>query len=214
MRRHLGIAAGLALTTGCFSTFGGGQSGEEDIGCLPVSDTELADGEDSVLGFGGAELTSLANGGHDATLSWETGEETALALDVSFIGPARFLDLEWQDSDGDLAETQEDACADVVARRATVVVSTADGALNELFTLDLTASSADRADFYVPLDLENLEGTLVIDPGAFDGVTAWVNGSFETSGTTGVIEAQGTSSTGEGDDDTTSATSIPVASWR
>lgn len=217
MRRIHGLVT-ILLSMGC-TTGGfpddGGQSGEETITCGAVDSVDLADDETSALGFGRAEVAALTEGTHAGTLSYQAGGSSDLTLDLT-LGAARWLDMEWVDSGtGERSETaMEMDCADVVEVDASVVFQTADGAFDELWDTELDAPMAEQADFWVDLDLDALGGSFVYTPDEdYDAITAYVQGSFDSSGAHGSIEGQGEQSEGSGDDGTVSATNLPMASW-
>lgn len=192
----------------------GGQSGEESIFCGAVSSTALADDEASVLGFGRAEIDALAGGAHAGSLAYEAGGSSPLSLTVT-LGGAVFQDMEWVDDSGaEATPTTEMACADLVSVEATVVFSTEDGAFAESWDTDVEAAMAESASFWVDLDLDALGGSFTYTPdAAYDEVNAWADATFDSGGAHGEIAGQGVQSTGDGPDDTVSATSLAIASW-
>lgn len=193
----------------------GGQSGEENIVCGPVATTELADDEASVLGFGRTEIAAFAEGDHGATLSYDEGGSSPLTLSVS-LGSARYHDMDWVD-DGTGAEVSpatEMACADIVEIDASVGFSTEDGAFAEAWTTTLDAAEASSASFWVDLDLDALSGSFSYAGAAdFDDMQTYAWGSLDASGTTGAVQAIGTTVEDTGPDGTVSGTQLTLATW-
>ena len=216
-RYPLFFMVSLFALVGCTGVdpFDGGQSGEEGIQCGAIATTELGADEASVLGFGRTEVAALTEGAHATTLRYEAGGESALTLSVT-LGDARFLDMDWiDDGTGELATpATEIGCADVVEVDASVGFSTEDGGFDETWDTALSAPMAELANFWVELDLDALGGSFVYTPDdTYEAITAYAQGSFDTSGATGEISATGQQSEGSGDDGTVSATNLSVASW-
>lgn len=218
MVRFASLVFALSFLTGCQGIFGnGGQSGEDTITCAAVATTNLASGEDSVLGFGGDAVRGLADGVHDGVLTYDDGSTTPVHVTVSNLSGDRFEHRDWVDPGGDTGgfETMTDmACADQVAVDAHVAFATDDGAFDEGWDTTLTAVMADAASFYANLDLAALGGSFVFPNAAqFDSVSASMNGTFDSTGSHGSIDGQGTNTSGDGPDGTASATMVPLASW-
>ena len=216
MTRTITTISLLSLAIGCEPLpYDGGQSGEESITCAPISSVDLAADEASALGFGRTEVVDLAEGAHSGTLTYAAGGSAGLTLDVT-AGDARFLDMDWVDSGtGELATpATEIGCADLVEVDATVVFSTDDGAFDETWDTALQAASVDSSSFWMDLDLLALGGSFTYTPDAdYDEVSAWASGTFDATGAHGVVEGQGTASTGTDPDDSVSATSLQMAQW-
>ncbi len=151
---------------------GGTLHGDESGNACEETLTELALDETSPLGFAAADVLALAEGTHEATLTWAPDESatatttlepgtTEVALVVEAAGPASFVDAA-PPSSGDSGGTIDLAwdCPDRVAVPVTVTLTTADGALDETLDGTLSATSAGSAELVLPVDLDELEGTL------------------------------------------------------
>lgn len=150
--------------TGGGGTLEGGSSCEEDA-------TELELDEVSPLGFAAEDVLGLAEGTHEATLTWvpdgsamatttlEPGI-TEVTLVVEVAGPASFVDAEppSSGSSGGMIELGW-VCPDRVDVPVTVTLTTADGALDETLDGTLSATDAGSATLLVPIELDELEGT-------------------------------------------------------
>jgi hypothetical protein len=194
----------------------GGQQGEETSGCGVVASDVLEPGEDSVLGFGGDAISALAAGSHSGTLTWASGSTTGVTVDVGDLGEIRFEDMAWIDDNGSGIEPADD-CPDQVAVDATIGLTTEDGAFAESFALPLTASTADEAGFWTELTLDALGGSYTVtevDPADYDGVAAFVGGTFDESGSHGTIDGQATLDGDASDPEgVASAENFAIATW-
>ncbi len=151
--------------TGGGTALEGGSSCEEDT-------TELELDEVSPLGFSAEDVLALAEGTHEATLTWAPDEAsmatttlesgtTAVTLVVEAAGPASFVDAEPPSSGGTVGMIALGrVCPDRVDVPVTVTLTTADGALDETLEGTLSATDAGSATLLVPIELDELEGTL------------------------------------------------------
>ena len=207
----LALSMTLVWLTGCDAVFGdGGQQGEEGARCDAVRTVALTGDEDSELGFGADEVAALVDGAHDGTFVWDAGGETAVHLTVSGLTNARFLDQEYVDDGTGTEPMLAMDCPDIVATDAHITLVTDDGAFDEAFDQRIDVETADLGYFYSELDLSALGGSFVVPGEAdYDAVRAFVDVTFATDGTTGIVDGQGESVDGE----VASATQIPVGSW-
>ncbi len=206
MSTHLPhIFTALLITLTACAPDDGGQVGEETIGCLPVETQTLALEETSPLGFTPMQVLDLVDGSHTAPLRWDDGSETVLTTSFSYASEANYQDREWVD-DSDLggpepapAPADIGDCPDIVELSMTVTMQSADGALNETWTIALQALTADYSIFYQ--DLDALQGTLDIDSyapaGNFDTRRAFLDFSITPTGVSGEIVGQASGTDGD-----------------
>jgi hypothetical protein len=206
------LAVMVASLGGCDAVFGddGGQSGEEGARCDAVRTVALSDDEDSELGFGADEVRALIDGPHTGTLAWDAGGETGVTLTIGELAEPRFLDQEWVDAGSGTEPAFTGDCPDVIAHDAHVTLVTDDGVFDEAFDVRIDAEAADLAYFYAELDLTALGGTFEF-PGAadYDAVRAFVDATFDGTGSHGALDGQGE----RVDGDVASATNVPIATW-
>lgn len=192
----------------------GGQSGEEDFGCLPQGSTPVGLDEVSPLGVSPAELLAVAEGRHLAGLSWAAGGETELELDVDPGAAIAWVDYEYE-SDGSMAI--EIGCADALEIDADLGFVTADGGFAEAFATTLQAVDATGLSWSASLGLDDVAGSYdaaEIDQERYnDGVDLHFSGSFTEAGSSGTVDGQGMGHEGEGDDGIAFAEAFEVASW-
>lgn len=216
LRRIASLLVLLGVASGCGEPSAGSQVGGEAVQCKAVATTTLAMGEDSVLGFSGADVLALAEGEHAATLAWKKGGSTQATVTIASSGAqARYLEMAYVD-DGSGIEPAID-CADVVEVDVTVAFATADGAFDESWTTKLAAPLPDHAAWSTELDLDALQGSYTVtevDPAAFDGVRAFLDIELDAGGVGGQITGQATSSSpGDDPDGTASAMMFDIATF-
>ncbi|TNE91088.1 MAG: hypothetical protein EP330_06470 [Deltaproteobacteria bacterium] len=202
--RYTAILMLVALGA-CDDGFNGGQSGSEQIGCLPTTTADLAVDETSPLGFTPQALLDLAEGSHTETFAFEQGGSVGVTVTFTASGQARFEEREYQD-DGSGMEMAMD-CEDAVVVPGTVTVVTDDGAVDESFDVELEASSADLASWFG--EVASLHGSFQIDESPYDEVRYFGMGTFDADGSAGELSGQGESVDGE----VASATNLPIGAW-
>lgn len=151
---------------------GGTLDGNETASACDEDATELGLDEVSPLGFSADDVLALAEGTHEATLTWVPDEAamatttlepgtTEVTLVIEPAGPASFVDAEppASGSSGGMIELGW-VCPDRVDVPVTVTLTTADGALDETLDGTLSATDAGSATLLVPIELDELEGTL------------------------------------------------------
>src|SRR5690349_7644587 len=191
----------------------GGQTGEENVGCLPVETTNLAWSERSSLGFSADELLNALGAEQQTRLTWDDGSDTSLTMTlVRGSGSPSFQEREWTDdgSGRELAAGVE--CTNVVTIPATLTFTTNDGAFAEDWPLTLLADGSGSASGYTQLDLNELQGDFevtMVDPADYEAVTAFVTLSFDGARWTGTISGQATRTEGQ----TASAQNFSIASF-
>lgn len=191
----------------------GGQTGEENVGCLPVETTNLAWSERSSLGFSADELLNSLGADRQTRLTWDDGSSTSLTMTLARASGAPTLQQrEWTDdgSGRELAAGSE--CNDVVTVPATLTFTTNDGAFAEAWSLTLLADGSSSASGYMQLDLNELQGDFevtMVDPADYEAVTAFVNLSFDGARWTGTISGQASRTEGQ----TSSAQNFSIASF-
>lgn len=195
-RTLLPLTLGLATLVGCGPPPNDdGQSGEENVGCLPVETAEYALADETPLGFTGQQVVDLVSGSHPTTLTWASGTGTDLALDVTVDATTvTWSDNEMQD-DGSGMESAEMAldCPDTLSLDVTLGFATADGAFAESWDLSFAAATADLASVWHELDLDGLAGSYAVtevDPADYDRVRAFLDLTIEEAGPWGVLDGQ------------------------
>jgi hypothetical protein len=151
------------------------------------------------------DVLNLVNGSHTEALRWADDSETELVATFSFAGEANFHDREWVDAGSGEDAVPEPApanlgdCPDIVELSMLVTMQSADGALNESWTIALQAVSADSAGFYQ--ELEALQGGLDIQSfapsGSFDSYRAFLDLSISPDGFVGEITGQASGTEGD-----------------
>jgi hypothetical protein len=177
--------------------------------------------EEAPLGFAPAVVVELAISPSPwaETLTWADGEPTELTLDLSNPQGARFLDSSAVYPDGSEASAIGLVCEDRVALDATLSFETADGELDEVWTVTLESRDGDEATFFEQVDPFALRGSYDvaahIEEPDWDEVTMFVSGVFDAEGTTGDVRGQVT-----GEDECTGdgpcaawAMDLPVGTW-
>ncbi len=194
----------------------GGQTGEETVGCLPVERDMLAWSERSTLGFSADELLNALGSEREGRLAWQNGTSTPLTLTLARAsGSVEFQQRAWMnDGSGRELATSGD-CNDVLALPVTLGFTTSDGAFAEQLQLTLLAQSAARADAFVSIDLDSLEGSFTVtqvDPADFDDVLASLTLAFDNDGWSGSLSGQAVT-TGSAADGASSATNFAIATF-
>ena len=197
--------ATLLITLTACAPSDGGQVGEETIGCLPVETQALTLEQTSPIGFSPMQVLDLVDGSHTAPLRWADGSETVLTTSFTYASEANYQDREWVDDNNSGGPEPAPApadlgdCPDIVELSMTVTMQSADGALNESWTIALEATTADSSAFYQALDA--VQGTLDIDSyapaGNFDSKRAFLDFSIEASGVSGEITGQASGTDGD-----------------
>jgi hypothetical protein len=212
----LAAALPLALSAlgGCAAR-AGGQTGEEtDDGCV-FATSPLSLQQPSPLGFSAGQALALAEGEQSAAFGWlqtagfsygpESGAGQVTAR-TSGAGPAKFARADVQRS--------QPHCRDQVRIPVSVVLATAGGALDESFSVDLIATTADEAAITELVPSAALKGSFAFVPGTLGGrrfARLEVNLRFRPEGSAGYLLA-GIES-GDTAGDTASFQALPLACW-
>jgi len=228
MTRRLGFARWLlvAAATGCGSdsddstrdtTPGGGQTGEETVGCLPIEGAtqQLAWSQRSALGFSATEVMGRLGATRETRLTWSDGSTTTLALELERrMGNVEFQDREWRD-DGSGRELASSGCNDAVVAPVSLTFSTGDGAFAETWPLELVVEVATEATAFYRFELDALEGDFTpdADSSSFEDVRAFINVTFTADGWSGQLRGQGQRSAGSGSNGSVSSQEFPIASF-
>jgi hypothetical protein len=148
----------------------GGQTGEEtDDGCMFAA-SPLSLQEPSPLGFSAGQVLALAEGEQLATFAWlqspgnAYGPESGtgqVSVRTSAAGAAKFARVDVQRS--------QPNCQDQVRIPVSVALATAAGALDESFTAELVAATADEAAVTALVASAALKGTFAFVPGTLGG---------------------------------------------
>jgi hypothetical protein len=197
---------------------GGGQTGEEGIGCLPVETAQLAWSERSPLGFSADEMLGTLGSEHDARLTYEDGSSTTLSLRLGRGNAAvEYQQREWtnDDSGAEIGLVAVE-CPDVVSIPVTLTFSTGDAAFDEQWTFTLLAETKMRATAYIPLDLDDLGGSFMvtqIDTSQFEDVLAYLALTLGSESWSGTITGQATKTSGQGSDASASEQMFDIATF-
>jgi len=208
-------------------SIGGGQTGEENFGCLPVGNEPLALDAASPLGFSAAQLLAALGAEHNATLTYADGSTTPLQVAIEYEGGGvEFVDRAFR-SDGSGEEQASTGieialdCSDVVEVEVTLTFATDDGAFDEAWPVTLSADTASTARAYSQIALDELTGSFELsrvdseaDASRFDAVSAELAldlvGTLWSGDLSGLGEDHGDTSN---PDSVVSATSLPIATF-
>jgi hypothetical protein len=210
MRQNLWIAlASAGLVSACSL---GGQTGDEftanegsqdcDETYRPIDDPDAM----TDLGFNAAEILAFANREFQSDLRWNAigrveylpgPGETTLTLGFT-AGDVSFVERNELSRDGTHTEEVRDPCDDELAIGVELRVTTADGALDEMFETELRAATKSWATVDLPLDLDALEGSFEVvsvteseraEPGAAQIVQPTLRAALSPFGTRGEFDA-------------------------
>lgn len=208
---------GLPLLTACPEK--GGDDTGADNAWMPyceATETPLAFDEVSALGFSGAQLAAAIGSSASAPLAWvDPASTSTLELSLAWSSDVTFVDLEEATPPDDATSIADIAviCDDYVVVGATLGLTSADGLLAESFAVDLAATDAAGASFFLDLEKADFSHPEIFaaaeDPGA-DSQHPRMGGSFSAGG-----GSQGELSwIAEGSGDGTAWQSqSPVATW-
>jgi hypothetical protein len=205
----------------------GGQTGEEDVGCLAVESRNLAWSELSPLGFSADALLSALGTERETRLDWADGSSSRLSLTLERRdGAVAFEEREWTEASSgaepaiaQVGSADEDAiaqCNDVVSLPVTLSVATNDGAFAEQLSFRLLAESTTRATGSVTLDTQELTGSFrvtEVDPAAYDRVLVTFELTLGSEAWRGRISGQAVDDGDGSSDGTTSARLFQVGSF-
>ncbi len=171
----------------------GGQTGEENYGCLPVERESLALSDRSSLGFSGAEVLAALGSSQRRTLSYDAGGATPLTLGLEYEdGSVAFVQREFR-SDGSGREASMEIavdCGDVVELAVTLTFATDDGAFDEAWPVTLVADTAVTARLFHTFDPEMLAGTFRVARDGADDVSAALSINLTGMTWTGYLSRQ------------------------
>jgi len=217
----------LLLVAACSSSAtGGGSGGPNDpnnpepslVGCLPVTTTPIGLDEPTALGFTAADVLAIADGDHQASLAWDKGGSTGLAVSVTAdAATARYVVREWQDDgSGSAAEPAID-CLDVIEIDAVTGFATEDGAFAESWTTTLSASEPGLVLLGASVAPDAIAGSYhvtEVDPAQYDELTLFFDVAIDASVATGVVAGQAVQGSNNPDPDgVVSATRFGVAAF-
>jgi hypothetical protein len=156
----------------------GGQTGEEDYGCLPVERDPIALEASSPLGFSGADVLASLGPRQSRTLTYDAGGTTSLELGIDYAGGSvAFVQREFRSDDSGREPASSGMeiaadCADVVELGVTLTFATDDGAFDEAWPVILVADTAGTARVFYVFDPEALAGTFSVERSGADDVSA------------------------------------------
>ncbi|HSC86257.1 MAG TPA: hypothetical protein VLC09_03265 [Polyangiaceae bacterium] len=160
---------------------GDGEAAAE--GCEERSRTALADDETTALGVSYATLADELRGAHTANLAWAAtlrgasasgvsltpaAGDSDITLDIQPIaGSGAWVDMAVESNDGaEGALIDGSECADELRLRAIVRVTSANGAFDDEFEVELRAASPDLVRGAIALEPGELEGTFAVSADA------------------------------------------------
>lgn len=199
-----------------------------DLWACDETATELSLEEVSALGFSGQAIVDLASGAHSATFTYDDGAQTGLTLTASSPGAVRYIestppsaspDSGMYDADVAWDSGANDPCPDRVEVDMTLGFVTEDGAFDESWDVAMSSADGDTVSFFSTLDPSGFHGSFDladhVASSDWDDLSAWVQGTFEASGTSGEIsgQASGTEDCDEGEDCSAWAEMVPVGTW-
>ena len=143
--------------------------------------TALELDEPSPLGFSPEDVLAVAEGTHEAALTYSSSQEgafqltpggtsTTLTMVLERTGNATFVQS-WPGPDSCYPADSQEICPDRLEVEVTVSLTTEDGAFDEQFAALLVAKSPGETTLTVPLDLESLAGSFAVEVDN-DGKTA------------------------------------------
>ena len=218
MHRTLLTIPAWLLITGCFQ---GDKNDLEDGPYCENTATVLALDEASALGFSGADMLALAEGGFDETLTWAADSSTTpIHISVGYAeGEVRFVDSEavYPEGEGETPAIGVE-CEDFVEVDVSVVVTTTDGALDETYELALISFEGTHISTSASFDHTEMGGSYeftLMDPSEYDDVTHGLDMAFDAAGSSGELTAmaEGCDDDCTGDECTCWASIDTIASW-
>jgi len=203
----------------------GGQTGEEDVGCLAVESRNLAWSELSPLGFSADGLLNALGAERETRLEWSDGSSTRLTLTLERSdGMVAFEEREWTESSsgaeaavaqvGGADEVTQ--CNDVVSLPVTLSFATSDGAFAESLSFRLLAESTTRATGGATLDARELTGSFrvtEVDPAAYDRVLVIFGLTLGNEAWSGRVSGQAIDDGDGSADGTTSARLLEIGTF-
>lgn len=193
MKRTTPIALAVAsLATPLFVGCVGGQSGEEQFGCVTVGSTNLSHDETSTLGFSGDALIASLPSALAEPLTWGDDTTTDVSLEIAYDdGAVRLLDRELTDS----STTAALECSDRLEVVATLAIQTTDGRFNEMWQVPIQATALGSATVLLELEPDSFSGTLDVasfQTRSYEHVTVLVSLIISGDAIHGSIEGLGT----------------------
>lgn len=178
------------------ATARGGQTGEENFGCVVVDEQPLGADEVSPIGVAPGDVLGIVASPFAARLFWADGaapaSEPSTGVQLTFANressSARYVREEAR-TDREIALD----CSAYVAVTGTLSLRTDDGAFDESWTTALRARVPSRAEAYVTLEWAALNGTFDFDRLLPEGHTALDgHASLAFEGTGAARKATGT----------------------
>jgi hypothetical protein len=196
----------------------GGQTGEEQTGCLPIEggvDT-LAWSERSPLGFSADELLGSVGSNRDTRLTWSNGSSTPLRLELErSTGEVAFQIRDWRDDGSGRELAAGGDCNDALVVPVTLSLDTGDGALAESWALELVVEMAGQASAFHLFELDTLEGSYVpnIDTSTLKDLRGYIDVTLAATSWSGQLRGQGTRTQGAGPNASVSSQEFPIATF-
>jgi hypothetical protein len=158
---RIGVGLLGSCLAGCFGIDPGGECVDAEV--------RVVDGDAVVpeLGFSAVPVREVAIGTHEVDVFWRSSEQVAylpgagasvLAVAVEETGEVRFVESVSDDSE--IESGPDDGCPDRLEIDARVRLSTADGALDEVFELPIAAMRPELASIAGERELDELGGDL------------------------------------------------------
>lgn len=174
--RCVSLLAALSAA-GCLSPQSSGQTGGQvgDSSCRESARVVEHD-EQTPLGFSAADVLGWIEGTRTAPLAWkaETDQSVASAISVAPEEGASSIELTIESGDGSIRFVEraagsggEDlpglACSDTLELDVRVQVTTANGALRDVFDGQMVMGAAQHAELTLRLEPSELEGSFVVN---------------------------------------------------
>jgi len=218
MNRMMITIPAWLLLVGCFEN---DKDGLEDGPYCENTPTVVNVDETTDLGFSGADLLALAEGGFDETLTWVAdGATTPIHVSVGFAeGEVRYVSSIAVYPEGDEPTIGIGVeCEDFVELDVSVIITTVDGALDETLELTLDSYDGTEASARTSIDHTEMGGSYeftLMDPSEYDALSHSFALVFDETGSSGefTAQAEGCDDDCSGDECTCWASMDTIATW-
>ncbi len=218
MNRALITIPAWLLIVGCFHN---DKNGFEDGPYCEDTPTVATLDDISSLGFSGADMLALAEGGFDETLTWHDSDSTTpVHISVGYAeGEVRHVasTAVYPETDGPTNDIGIE-CEDYVEIDVSLIVTTEDGGLDEGYELALRSGDGATVSTSVDFDHSEMGGSYeftLMDPSEYDSVTHFLDVAFDDAGCSGElsVQAEGCDDDCTGEECTCWASMDTVATW-
>ena len=218
MDRTLLTLPAWLLLVGCFDN---GEHTLEDGPYCENTPTAISLGDAAAMGFSGADMLALTQGGFDETLTWAASATTTpIHISVGYAeGEVRFVDsiAVYPEGDGDTPAIGVE-CEDFMEVDVSIIITTEDGALDETYELALASADGVHVVANTSFDHTQMGGSYeytLLDPSEYDDVSHGLALTFDEDGSRGELTAmaEGCDADCTGDECTCWASIDTVAYW-